>query len=329
MKKFYAILIFLCSAFLQGPVLAWDAVGHRVSAAFALNYISADKQQLLLEILQQHPRYQIDFVDAMPTFISAGTADKQLEWLLGQAAFWPDMARNFPRTDATRFNRPSWHYLDGAWVRDKASSQGNVYIGIRPFADIPGELASSIRTDAQVTNVMTALDYNTRVLADSRRSGSDRAVALCWVLHLIGDIHQPLHAGSMFSETLFKEGDRGGNEVQTDQDNLHARWDRALSNLGVQENLERISSERESDNSRQIGGLRSDWSEWLAESRRLLTTAVYSDDIKTAITTAERNGQSLSSQRLNAYYVSNMRRLADQQLANAGFQIAVWIENEL
>jgi len=329
MKKFCAILIFLCCALLQGPVLAWDAVGHRLSAAIALNFISADKQQLLLEILQQHPRYQIDFVDAMPAFVAEGTADEQLEWLLGQAAFWPDMARNFPRAEATRYNRPSWHYLDGAWVRGKASLQGNVYIGIQPFADIRGEPASSIRTDAQVTNVMTALDYNTRVLADSGRSGADRAVALCWVLHLIGDIQQPLHAGSMFSATLFKEGDRGGNEVQTDEGNLHARWDRALSNLGVQENLKRILSEQSNDSVRQIKGMQSDWSEWLAESRHLLTTAVYSDDLKSAITTAERNGQSLSSQRLNAYYVSTMRHIADQQLANAGFQIAVWVENEL
>jgi hypothetical protein len=37
-----------------------------------------------------------------------------------------------------------------------------------------------------------------------------RAIALCWVLHLVGDIHQPLHAAALFSKDSLK-GDRGGN----------------------------------------------------------------------------------------------------------------------
>src|SRR5262249_26063004 len=63
-----------------------------------------------------------------------------------------------------------------------------------------------------------------------------KAVNLCWVFHLIGDIHQPLHCTAMFSEQ-FPDGDRGGNlaliRIQTSPVKLHTFWDgllgRALS----------------------------------------------------------------------------------------------------
>ena len=41
---------------------------------------------------------------------------------------------------------------------------------------------------------------------------ADRADALCWVCHLVGDIHQPLHCVSLFNAT-FTSGDRGGNSI--------------------------------------------------------------------------------------------------------------------
>lgn len=62
---------------------------------------------------------------------------------------------------------------------------------------------------------------------DQLRRGADRearAVALKWVLHLVADVHQPLHAG--------RAEDRGGNDVQVrwqgDGTNLHALLDSGL-----------------------------------------------------------------------------------------------------
>ena len=42
-------------------------------------------------------------------------------------------------------------------------------------------------------------------------SGQEKAIYLCWVMHLIGDIHQPLHSVSLFCEA-FPKGDHGGND---------------------------------------------------------------------------------------------------------------------
>jgi len=329
MKPGVACTLLLCSSLLQLPAHAWDAVGHRLSVAVALNYISAEKQQLLLQLLAQHPRYQADFIEAMPASVQTGSTNEQQQWLLGQAAYWPDIARGLPDAEATRFNRPAWHFIDGAWVRDGAIMQGNMYIGLRSFADIAGESADSIRTEAQVQNIMSALDYNTRMLADASLPMPERAVALCWVLHLIGDIHQPLHAGSLYSPTLFADGDRGGNRITTDNGNLHARWDRALTDSGLISNLNTILQEQTGLARPRINDAPSDWSQWLAESRNLLLTVVYNDTMQAAIVSADQQGSALPPQQLDASYVTSMERLSRQRLGLAGLRIAIWIENEL
>lgn len=54
---------------------------------------------------------------------------------------------------------------------------------------------------------------------------------MCWLLHLVGDIHQPLHAATAFSPHLLDpatqpNGDKGGNGIHLAKGgNLHALWD--------------------------------------------------------------------------------------------------------
>jgi hypothetical protein len=71
------------------------------------------------------------------------------------------------------------------------------------------------------------------VLADSAAAPRERNEALKWVVHLVGDIHQPLHAAD--------NGDRGGNRVPVTlagvrtrgRDNLHRAWDNDLVRLAL------------------------------------------------------------------------------------------------
>src|SRR5207244_3775457 len=62
----------------------------------------------------------------------------------------------------------------------------------------------------------------------SAEKAADRAVALCWVLHMAGDIHMPLHAATLLSKDSTK-GDRGGNQSfvlwRGKAQNLHFIWD--------------------------------------------------------------------------------------------------------
>lgn len=71
--------------------------------------------------------------------------------------------------------------------------------------------------------VVAAIDRQTAVLA-SNAPDEKRLLALKYVVHLVADVHQPLHAGYM--------DDRGGNSYQLQAfmrgSNLHAVWDSGL-----------------------------------------------------------------------------------------------------
>jgi hypothetical protein len=60
---------------------------------------------------------------------------------------------------------------------------------------------------------------------------SMKVYILPWLIHLVGDIHQPLHTLARFDQ-LRPNGDRGGNAVLLNSGNLHSYWD---SRLGTSE----------------------------------------------------------------------------------------------
>ena len=74
--------------------------------------------------------------------------------------------------------------------------------------------------------VVEAIVNQTAILADRGRPRVERAQALKFVVHFVGDVHQPLHAG--FAH------DKGGNDFQVSIDgrgsNLHSLWDSGLLN---------------------------------------------------------------------------------------------------
>src|SRR5205085_2375053 len=76
-------------------------------------------------------------------------------------------------------------------------------------------------------NILKALRQAEDDIASPKTSPADKAIAVCWMLHLCGDIHQPLHCTTFFS-SQFPEGDRGGNEFLIGSTNLHTLWDDLL-----------------------------------------------------------------------------------------------------
>lgn len=80
--------------------------------------------------------------------------------------------------------------------------------------------------------VVAAIDRQSSILADRSRPDAERLQALKFVVHFVGDVHQPMHAGNA--------RDRGGNTVQVNIDgegsNLHALWDgKLLTSAGLRE----------------------------------------------------------------------------------------------
>ena len=116
---------------------------------------------------------------------------------LDEAATWPDDMRSAP-IQFWQKNATSWHYvtLNGI-IYDRAPPEGDA---------------------------LEALNHFRATLQDPNASLADKQLALRFVVHLVGDIHQPLHVG--------KCCDKGGNDVKVKwfgRDlNLHSGWDSAL-----------------------------------------------------------------------------------------------------
>lgn len=294
---------------------AWDATGHRLGAYLAWEQLSETERVFWLQTLEGHPRYQQDFLNAMPDNIRRLPPAEQERWLFGQAAVWPDLVRGFQGRLQRSFHRPAWHWIDGAWVRGEATSQGNVYLDMPAQRDIAG--IQDIRDESRATNVLTALEFAHYQL-QSETDTAARALALCWLLHLIGDIHQPLHTGGLLSSSLFADSDRGGNAVRVDNSNLHTVWDRALRNPGLMPLFNQLRTRLASS------ALVTEFNpeRWLQESRTLLHAQVYPESVLNNIRRAERTGQRLGSVTLSRAYHEQMHEIATQRIMATGLRSA-------
>ena len=133
----------------------------------------------------------------------SGLARAHVKEILGQAesldeaANWPDEMRSFPSPFWQQTSTP-WHYV---------TLNGIVYDQAPPEGD-----------------ALEALNKYSATLHDPNASLADKQLALRFVVHIVGDLHQPLHVG--------KCCDRGGNDVKVKwfgRDlNLHSVWDSAL-----------------------------------------------------------------------------------------------------
>lgn len=117
-----------------------------------------------------------------------------------------------------------------SWADDIRSR--NPQTGPFHFVDIPLAAAAydeqrdchydkDMRRVPEATCVVAKIVENVRVLGDRGKGDPERLIALKYLVHLVGDIHQPMHAAD--------NGDRGGNGVGASYfgqaTNLHAVWD--------------------------------------------------------------------------------------------------------
>jgi len=128
---------------------------------------------------------------------AAAVADLLGHQTLAQVATWPDEIRSDPKW---KHSAP-WHYVT---IED-----GQTY-------------ATSTKNPAG--DAVAALRRFIAVLKDPKAAKGDRVIALKWVVHLVGDLHQPLHVG--------RGKDKGGNTIGVEwfgeKTNLHAVWDTGL-----------------------------------------------------------------------------------------------------
>lgn len=127
------------------------------------------------------------------------------------AAHWADDLRPFTEFDSFK----ALHFID------------------TPFSDDGTALPTVPPPD-----IVTALEENVNTLKTSTDDKA-KAQALRFVIHFVGDIHQPLHCATRVSAAM-PNGDRGGNEVKlkirqpngtTKSTNLHSYWDGGIASF--------------------------------------------------------------------------------------------------
>jgi hypothetical protein len=191
---------------LSAPALAWSEKSHMTVGAIAFDDIAANSPQLLPQlatIIAAHPDSA-----RLNAHLGNLTGDARtraaFEWL----ARWPDDIRD------GQWDNPKWHY-----ELRVVSPWGLAY----PFRN--GTASAGFAT-------------NYAIFSNPQAAPAARAAALGWLLHIVGDIQQPLHAGHWMS-WQFPLTDRAGTIAWVRRTpggvpvDLHAYWDEVLDRPGV------------------------------------------------------------------------------------------------
>src|SRR5471030_2863363 len=104
----YALLFIAASVLGLSASLTygWGPAGHKIVASIAFRRLTVEEQQIIVDLLRQHPRFSEDFQDRMPSGVDEN------EWIFQQAAIWPDLAKGLPAGPKQQFSRPAWHFID-------------------------------------------------------------------------------------------------------------------------------------------------------------------------------------------------------------------------
>ena len=205
---------------------AWHAVGHMMTAAVAWDQMTPEARKRAVELLRKNS----DFDDWVK---DVADADKDKTAFV-RASIWPDVIKGRgpeythdgeeptdPNADANtgysdKLMHKYWHYID------------------LPFAP-PGHKVKLL--PPKNPNAETRINKHRDTLSASGASEDLKSYDLVWLIHIVGDVHQPLHGTQRFTK-LLPQGDEGGNKVKIKclpdcGKNLHSFWDGLFDSLEV------------------------------------------------------------------------------------------------
>jgi hypothetical protein len=295
--KARAIALLLILSMIQ-PVFAWNDCGHMAIAAMAYAKLSPPAKQRIAVLLQKNPDYAAWVHDAKP-------GQREL-FAFMRAAIWADAIKHNADYADTPEHSASISATDFSYS-DKAQHRPWHYIN-NPFSPdrIPLQAAATPNIQTQIAALRRALQ--------ARQSTIDtQSYSLVWLVHLVGDAHQPLHTTSRFTHA-FPYGDKGGNAItlceQICDSNLHAFWDNALGTSGDAENVLRAIAQFPRASGPQADII--DENIWLLESAAIAQRVAYAPPI-------DSGAQNIT---LTPAYKTTAYEVARQRAAVAGARLA-------
>jgi S1/P1 nuclease len=300
------------------PAAAWNNKGHMAVAFVAYQQLTPAVRDRVDRLLRMNPYYR-RWIAMIPSTVPAGERNLAVFMM---AATWPDQIKSDPeyRDDGTQGgNRPSgaqsarnlgyadmfrhkyWHFVD------------------TPFSALAGAHLPSIPAPNAQDRIVVFLS----VLASPSAAEVLKSYDLTWLLHLVGDIHQPLHAATRVTSGRL-DGDNGGNSVQMCEDtacsvrtNLHGMWDGLL---GSQEDVaSAVAAGRRLAAAPPERVRVLDPAQWVQESFGLARSDVYQLPV--------RDGVGPFS--LTSAYRGHARQVGEARVALAGARLAAVLNRDL
>lgn len=281
------LILFAVATLASAHANAWGDLGHRVTALIAYRHL-APKARTALDALLASDTDTL----TPPDFASRAT--------------WADRYRNVHRETA------AWHFVD--IEIDRPDITGACFA----FPAIGNAKLASMGPARDC--VVNKIDEFAAELRSAATPAAERLLALKFLIHLIGDVHQPLHAAD--------HHDRGGNCIglaapQGHAGNLHAYWDvDVVEALGP--SPEQIADKLDA---RLSGGEKKTWARGTAASWAMDSFDLGRRDAYALASLPTCRGR--GSVALSAEYAAQAQKDAATQLLKAGIRMATVLNEAL
>lgn len=301
-----SLIVLAISACIAMPhASAWNSIGHMAVAYAAYQQMSPELRTRALALLQKNPDYN-KWASYVPA--SASPDDRNL-YIFMMAATWPDEIKA----------QGSGYQLDGDTPPHTPEATNNTgytdkymhkywHFVNTPFSTDGTPLPAIPTPDAQ-----TQIAAFRQVLADPNASDELKSYDLVWIMHLVGDVHQPLHCATRITAGA-RRGDGGGNSVKLTNDpgDLHGYWDNLLGVGDTKNYSVAVAAAKQLPAADSAAAADANEADWVKESFQLAQSAVYIAPI----------GPALGPYTADAAYAANAHTVAQQRVALAGARLA-------
>lgn len=317
LDKFRKLTLVFCSltlAFIScAPVYAWKDFGHMAVAYLAYQQLKPEVKARADELITINPYYQ--------SWYSRASFNHRVDLktqIFMMSSIWADQIKDptsgYEKDGTAGGNRPAGSGCD-ANIGYKDMKQHKYW----HFADIPFSQDGSRLPWVPSPNAQTEIATFRKTLS-SKVSDEVKSYDLVWLLHIVGDVHQPLHCVTRVSKGM-PGGDSGGNDVlihacSTDSPNLHDFWDNMPSQGSMKDVVD--FCDKLSPPDPKLAGI-ADEKVWINESFEYAKGLVYQPPV----------GPERGPWELNLPYEENAAALARERIALAGARLANLLNNEL
>ena len=306
------LLVILALVGVVAHAAAWGDLGHMMAGVIAYEQLTPDTRQKVTTLLKLNPKHA--------TWVANVPEDEKPRIAFLRASRWADDIKRDPAYEqdgSEGGNRPAG--------RNAARNIGYTDTYMHKywhFVDLPFSPDNVMFTDPPTPNAQTQIALFRQALKSTASSDSLKSYDLVWLIHLVADVHQPLHAVSRFDKAHIN-GDDGGNGVMVCSYpceirlKLHAFWDNVL---GVSmETTTAIETARQLPVADPELAAISDERIWIKESFEVARTHVYVSPVEIGVGPFE----------LTDSYKAAAQKVAAQRIALAGARLANLLNDAL